>query len=172
MKRGASWADRQVEDWKVDSQMLLLQHKSIDYSMIKGRVFCIWWDINIDSMANFFRKKGNALRLVRSKRNNSLWSVETGRNCQLRSLSTAKLSKFNDTLHRKRSEWNTRHEHVILQHNTAPCHRISIIRDTIKTLKWNLLPHPLYITRPSSFKFSFVPFNGAQIRWLTLDKPL
>ncbi|EFN86434.1 Histone-lysine N-methyltransferase SETMAR, partial [Harpegnathos saltator] len=28
--------------------------------------------------------------------------------------------------------------------DNAPCHRTSIVQDTIKTLKWDLLPHPPY----------------------------
>ncbi|EFN81571.1 hypothetical protein EAI_03095, partial [Harpegnathos saltator] len=34
---------------------------------------------------------------------------------------------------------------VILQHDNAPCHCTSIVQDTIKTLKWDLLPHPPYL---------------------------
>ncbi|EFN85687.1 Histone-lysine N-methyltransferase SETMAR, partial [Harpegnathos saltator] len=28
--------------------------------------------------------------------------------------------------------------------DNAPCHRTSIVQDTIKTLKWDLVPHPPY----------------------------
>lgn len=54
------------------------------------------------------------------------------------------LINLNHALLEKRPEWDTRHERVILQHDNAPCHRTSIVQDTIKTLKWDLLPHPPY----------------------------
>lgn len=34
-----------------------------------------------------------------------------------------------------------RHGRMILQHGNAPCHRTTIIRNTIKILKWDLISH-------------------------------
>ncbi|EFN83228.1 Histone-lysine N-methyltransferase SETMAR, partial [Harpegnathos saltator] len=52
---------------------------------------------------------------------------------------------------------DTRHERVILQHDNAPCHRTSIVQDTIKTLKWDLPPHPPYSPDLASSDYHFIP---------------
>lgn len=47
-------------------------------------------------------------------------------------------------LDEKRPEWASRHAKVILQHDNAPSHTAKLVRDTISTFGWELLPHPPY----------------------------
>ena len=83
------------------------------------------------------------------------------------------LINLNHALLEKRPEWDTRHERVILQHDNASCHRTSIVQDTIKTLKLDLLPHPPYSPgriRPGPLRLSLVPVDGAWLGWATLGQ--
>jgi transposase len=44
----------------------------------------------------------------------------------------------------KRPEWARRHGKVILLHDNAPAHKAKPVKETIKSLGWDLLPHPPY----------------------------
>ena len=54
------------------------------------------------------------------------------------------LIKLNIALLEKRPEWDKRHEKLIFVHDNAPCHRAKIVSETLKELKWEVLPHPPY----------------------------
>ncbi|UYV62300.1 SETMAR [Cordylochernes scorpioides] len=44
----------------------------------------------------------------------------------------------------KRPEWREKHNKLILQHDNAPAQNATVVKNTIKDLSWELLPHPLY----------------------------
>lgn len=51
---------------------------------------------------------------------------------------------LNHALIQKRPEWARRHGKVILQHDNAPSHTARSVKDTLKTLNWEILSHPPY----------------------------
>lgn len=51
---------------------------------------------------------------------------------------------LNQALIDKRPEWATRHGKVILLHDNAPSHTAKPVKDTLKSLGWEVLPHPPY----------------------------
>jgi len=51
---------------------------------------------------------------------------------------------LNHALIEKRPEWARRHGKVILQHDNAPSHTAKPVKDTLKTLNWEILSHPPY----------------------------
>lgn len=51
---------------------------------------------------------------------------------------------LNHALIEKRPEWARRHGKVILQHDNAPSHTAKLVKDTLKTLNWEILSHPPY----------------------------
>ncbi|GFX70145.1 mariner Mos1 transposase [Trichonephila clavipes] len=44
----------------------------------------------------------------------------------------------------KRPQYNKRHDRVILQHDNARPHVAKVVKTYLETLKWKVLPHPLY----------------------------
>ena len=64
-------------------------------------------------------------------------TVNTIRYCQ-------QMINLNDALIKKRPEWARRHSKVILQHNNAPAYSAKVVKETISSLGWELLPHPPY----------------------------
>ena len=54
------------------------------------------------------------------------------------------LNKLNQSLKEKRPEWANRHERVILLHDNARPHVAKTVKQTLKTLGWDVLPHPPY----------------------------
>jgi len=51
---------------------------------------------------------------------------------------------LNHALIGKRPEWARRHGKVILQHDNEPSHTARSVKDTLKTLNWEILSHPPY----------------------------
>jgi [histone H3]-lysine36 N-dimethyltransferase SETMAR len=51
---------------------------------------------------------------------------------------------LNHALIEKRPQWARRHGKVILQHDNAPSHTARSVKDTLKTLNWEILSHPPY----------------------------
>jgi len=44
----------------------------------------------------------------------------------------------------KRPEYEQRHDKVILLHGNAWLHVAKVVKKYLETLKWDVLPHPLY----------------------------
>ena len=44
----------------------------------------------------------------------------------------------------KRSQYNERHDKVILQHDNARPHVAKVVKTYLETLKWEVLPYPPY----------------------------
>ncbi|GFV09872.1 mariner Mos1 transposase [Trichonephila clavipes] len=44
----------------------------------------------------------------------------------------------------KRPQYNERHDKVTLQHDNARPHVAKVVKTYLETLKWEVLPHPLY----------------------------
>jgi Transposase. len=51
---------------------------------------------------------------------------------------------FNHALIEKRAEWAKRHGKVILLHENAPFHTSKFVKEALKSLGWDILPHPPY----------------------------
>ncbi|GFX23162.1 mariner Mos1 transposase [Trichonephila clavipes] len=54
------------------------------------------------------------------------------------------LMRLSRALKDKRSQYNERHVKVILQHDNARPHVAKVVKTYLKTLKWEVLPHPPY----------------------------
>ncbi|UYV73335.1 hypothetical protein LAZ67_10002767 [Cordylochernes scorpioides] len=88
----------------------------------KKAMLCIWWD---QTGVVYFEllKPGKMVNTSRYEQ-------------QMHSLREA--------LNEKRPEWREKHNNLILQHDNAPAHNATVVKNTIKDLSWELLPHPLY----------------------------
>ncbi|GFV58091.1 mariner Mos1 transposase [Trichonephila clavipes] len=56
----------------------------------------------------------------------------------------AQLMRLSRALKDKRPQYNERHDKVILQHDNARPHVAKVAKTYLETLKWEVLPHPLY----------------------------
>ncbi|GFU28458.1 mariner Mos1 transposase [Trichonephila clavipes] len=54
------------------------------------------------------------------------------------------LMRLSRALKDKRPQYNERHDKVILQHDNARPHVEKVVKTYMETLKWEVLPHPLY----------------------------
>ncbi|UYV80290.1 SETMAR, partial [Cordylochernes scorpioides] len=54
------------------------------------------------------------------------------------------MHSLREALNEKRPEWREKHNKLILQHDNAPAHNSTMVKNTIKDLGWELLPHPPY----------------------------
>ncbi|UYV71386.1 hypothetical protein LAZ67_8002914 [Cordylochernes scorpioides] len=94
----------------------------------KKAMLCIWWD---QTGVVYFEllKPGKMVNTSRYEQ-------------QMHSLREA--------LNEKRPEWREKHNNLILQHDNAPAHNATVVKNTIKDLGWGLLPPPAVITRLST----------------------
>jgi transposase len=54
------------------------------------------------------------------------------------------LMRLSRALREKRPEYKQRHDKVILLHDKARPHVAKVVKKYLETLKWDILPHPLY----------------------------
>ncbi|UYV63741.1 hypothetical protein LAZ67_2005472 [Cordylochernes scorpioides] len=54
------------------------------------------------------------------------------------------MHSLREAVNEKRPEWREKHNKLILQHDNAPAQNATVVKNTIKDLSWELLPHPLY----------------------------
>lgn len=54
------------------------------------------------------------------------------------------LMRLNRNLQEKRPEWNNRHDKLILLHDNAKSHSAEPVKNYLKTVGWEILPHPPY----------------------------
>ncbi|UYV75996.1 hypothetical protein LAZ67_13002061 [Cordylochernes scorpioides] len=54
------------------------------------------------------------------------------------------MHSLREALNEERPELREKHNKLILQHDNAPAHNATVVKNTIKGLGWELLPHPLY----------------------------
>lgn len=124
-------------------ELLLAMRSGFRESQTQKIVAFIWQSINIDGQIASEKSQcfafggGSQKGIVYYKLLKPSKTVNRHHNRQ-------QLINLNNVLLEKRPEWDTRHERVILQYDNVPCHRTSIVQDTIKTLKWDLLPHLPY----------------------------
>lgn len=88
----------------------------------KKTMLCVWWD-QVGVVYYELLKSGE--------------TVNTDRYRQ-------QIINLNQALIEKRPEWARRHGKVILQHDNAPAHCAKPVKDCLKTLGWDILPHPPY----------------------------
>ncbi|UYV60159.1 hypothetical protein LAZ67_1000161 [Cordylochernes scorpioides] len=88
----------------------------------KKAMLCVWWD---QTGVVYFKllKPGETVNTSRYEQ-------------QMHSLREA--------LNEKRPELREKHNKLILQHDNAPAHNATAVKNTIKDLGWELLPHPPY----------------------------
>ncbi|UYV82257.1 SETMAR [Cordylochernes scorpioides] len=88
----------------------------------KKAMLCVWWD---QTGVVYFKllKPGETVNTSRYEQ-------------QMHSLREA--------LNEKRPELREKHNKLILLHDNAPAHNATVVKNTIKDLGWELLPHPLY----------------------------
>jgi len=84
-------------------------------------MLCIWWDQK--GLVYYELKLGDSI---------------TGDRYRLQ------LIRLSRALREKRSEYEQRHDKVILLHDNAWPHVAKVIKKYLETLKWNVLPHPPY----------------------------
>jgi len=85
-------------------------------------MLCIWWDQK-DLVYYELLKFGDSI---------------TGDRYRLQ------LIHWSHALREKRPEYEQRHDKVILLHDNARPHVAKVVKKYLKTLKWDILPHPLY----------------------------
>jgi len=88
-------------------------------------MLCIWWDQK-DLVYYELLKFGDSI---------------TGDRYRLQ------LIHWSHALREKRPEYEQRHDKVILLHDNARPHVAKVVKKYLKTLKWDILPHPLYVLR-------------------------
>ena len=54
------------------------------------------------------------------------------------------LMRLSQALQEKRSQYEQRHEKMILLHDNARPHVAQVVKTYLETLKWEVLPHPPY----------------------------
>ncbi|UYV72449.1 NR6A1 [Cordylochernes scorpioides] len=54
------------------------------------------------------------------------------------------MHSLREALNEIRPELREKHNKLILQHDNAPAHNATVVKNTIKDLGWELLPHPPY----------------------------
>ncbi|UYV79223.1 hypothetical protein LAZ67_17001623, partial [Cordylochernes scorpioides] len=88
----------------------------------KKAMLCVWWD---QTGVVYFEllKPGETVNTSRYEQ-------------QMHSLREA--------LNEKRPELREKHNKLIPQHDNAPAHNATVVKNTIKDLGWELLPHPPY----------------------------
>ncbi|UYV68588.1 hypothetical protein LAZ67_6000140 [Cordylochernes scorpioides] len=88
----------------------------------KKAMLCVWWD---QTGVVYFKllKPGETVNTSRYEQ-------------QMHSLREA--------LNEKRPELREKHNKLILQHDNAPARNATVVKNTIKDLGWELLPHPPY----------------------------
>ncbi|UYV83125.1 SETMAR, partial [Cordylochernes scorpioides] len=88
----------------------------------KKAMLCVWWD---QTSVVYFKllKPGETVNTSRYEQ-------------QMHSLREA--------LNEIRPELREKHNKLILQHDNAPAHNATVVKNTIKDLGWELLPHPPY----------------------------
>lgn len=88
----------------------------------KKTMLCVWWDQN-GVVYYELLKPGETVNAQRYRQ---------------------QMINLNQALIDKRPEWATRHGKVILLHDNAPSHTAKPVKDTLKSLGWEVLPHPPY----------------------------
>lgn len=86
------------------------------------RMLCVWWDQK-GIVYYELLKKGETVDTVRYRQ---------------------QIINLNHALIEKRPEWARRHGKVILLHDNAPAHTSNETKATLKSLLWDVLPHPPY----------------------------
>ena len=54
------------------------------------------------------------------------------------------LLRLRQALREKRPEYGSRHDKIILQHDNARPHVCNVVKTVLKTIGWEVLPHPPY----------------------------
>lgn len=113
----------------------------------KKIMLCVWWD-----------QKGIVYYEL----------VKPGETVQWASLPTT-TNQFKPCIVRKtaRMGHKTRTSDIAARQRSVPSH---FYQNTLKTLKWDLLPHPSYSPDLAPFQFSLVPVDGAWLGWATLGQ--
>ena len=88
----------------------------------KKRMLCVWWDQK-GVVYYELLKPGETVNTDRYKQ---------------------QIIDLNLALIKNRPEWANRHDSVIFLHDNAPAHKAKPVLDTLKSLGWDLLPHPPY----------------------------
>jgi histone-lysine N-methyltransferase SETMAR len=88
----------------------------------KKTMLCVWWDQK-GVVYHELLKPGETVNTHRYRQ---------------------QMINLNHALIEKRPEWARRHGKVILLHDNAPSHKAKLIQDTLKSLSWEVLPHPPY----------------------------
>ena len=68
-------------------------------------------------------------------------------------VSRTQLMRLSRALKEKRAHYYSRHDKVILQHGNAHPHVVALVITYSETLKWEVLPHPPYLSDIASSDF-------------------
>ena len=85
-------------------------------------MLCIWWDQK-GIVYYELLKPGETITAIRYQQ---------------------QLINLNQVLKEKRAEYGKRHDKVIFQHDNARPHVAKCVKETLKDLRWHVLPHPPY----------------------------
>jgi len=97
-----------------------------------------------NSKAEYPWREGNALYLVGSEGYAVLWAAKIGWNHQWRTLPNSKLIRLKRAIAEKRPEYATRHDAIIFHHDNARPHVAIPVKNYLKNIGWEVLPHPPY----------------------------
>lgn len=151
--------DRQMENRKVTSQLLLDRHNRKDfvYRIVTGDEKWIYYD-NPKRKKSWVDRGQPSTSTARPNRFGKktmlcVWwdqrgvvyheLLKTGETVNTERY-REQLIKLNHNLIEKRPEWATRHKKVLFLHDNAPSHTSKRVRDTLDALDWEVLPHAPY----------------------------
>nr|KAF6369023.1 hypothetical protein mMyoMyo1_010429 [Myotis myotis] len=151
--------ERQMENRKVISKMLLQQHerKSFLHQIVTGNEKWIYFEnskctkswVDPDQLSTLTARPNH----FRKKTMLCIWWDQEGVVCYelLKPGETVntecyqqQIINLNHSLIMKQPECARRHSKVILLHDDTPSHTSKPLKDTLKDLAWEVLTHPLY----------------------------
>ena len=79
------------------------------------------------------------------------------------------LIQLDRALRQKRPEYAKRHDKVIFQHDNTRPHVEKLVKETLESLGWEVLPHPQYSPDVAPSDYYFFPVHAVSPFWKTVQ---